>query len=335
MTRRGLDQRITELFDQHGPVITLDDADRSGVPRDVLRRATTGLLTKIGKSAFVTTSTLEAADQWERHRLRSIGFILGVAPEVHLTGPSAQAVLRLPSVISPPDVPMARRPGSAHRGPDRTPHGRIRTGFLPPAHCWVRDRARVASLAYTSVDASRYGTAAEALILIDHALARGISKEHLARIATDLINYPGIRRAEWAIAHGDGRAESPLESLGRLAFLEQGRPAPLSNVWISDGVTAYRVDHLLPESGVVLEGDGGIKLNNRSDAHQVMRRQVRRESWLRSKGFLPERYDFAMAMHRRAQILRMTDDAVRQRGSAPVPTCWSLDRPAHLSHPAA
>lgn len=336
VNHRQLDTRIQDLFDVHGSVITLGDADTSGVPRDALRRAAGGhLLERVGRGTFVRSTDLENADQWERHRLRSIGFILGIADDVHLCGPSAQAVLRMPSVIDPPSLPMARRPGSAHRGPDRTPIGRVRTGHLPEAHQWIRDRARVTSTVYTAVDAIRYASADEALVLIDHVLRQGVSRDQLARLASEMQNYPGIRRVLWAIGHGDSRAESPLESLGRLAFIEAGRPVPLSNVWIFDRRRAVRVDHLLPASGVVLEGDGGLKVNNRPDAHRVIEAQVGRERWLRGLGFLVERYNYPTARHFREEIVRRADAAIRQRGNGGVPTGWSLDRPGWLPFPVA
>ncbi|MGI8414788.1 MAG: type IV toxin-antitoxin system AbiEi family antitoxin domain-containing protein [Nakamurella sp.] len=331
MIHRQLDARIKDLFDVHGDVITLGDADASGVPRDALRRAAGGhLLERVGRGTFVRSTDLEGADQWEQYRLRSIGFILGIAPDVHLCGPSAQAVLRMPSVIDPPSLPMARRPGPAHRGPDRTPIGRIRTGHLPEVHQWTRDRARVTSMVYTTVDAIRYASADEALVIVDHALRHGATRDQLVRLALEMENYPGIHRVLWAIEHGDPRAESALESLGRLAFIEAGRPAPLSNVWIFDHRRAARVDHLLPGSGVVIEGDGGLKVNNRPDAHRVIDAQVDRERWLRSIGYLVERYNYSTGRYHREKIVRRADLAVLQRGDRPVPTGWSMERPAWI-----
>lgn len=337
MSHRHLDTRIHELFDTHGSVITLGDADSSGVPRDALRRAAGGhLLTRVGRGSFVQTAQLKGADMWEQYRLRSIGFVLGTSDEVHLCGPSAQSVLGLPSVIEPPTLPMARRHGPGHRGPDRTPSGRVRTGHLPRVHRWVRDRARVTSIAYTAVDTIRYAPAEEALVVIDHVLRLGVSRPELSRLALEMRNYPGIRRVFWAIEHGDPRSESPLESLGRLAFIETGRPVPLSNVWIHDRHRAVRVDHLLPESGVVLEGDGALKVNDRADAHRVVEAQVERESWLRTKGFLVERYNYWVARYHREEIIRRAAAAIRQRGAAgPVPTGWSLERPEWVSVPIA
>ena len=154
--------------------------------------------------------------------------------------------------------------------------------------------------------------------------------DQLAALLEDLRTYPGIQQAKWAVGHGDERAESPLESLGRLSFIEASRVAPLSNVWFSDGVAAYRVDHYFPDSGVVLEGDGGLKVNNRPDAHRVVQRQVRRESWLRAQGCAVERYDYPMAIGRRAQIVALVDRAARSQAGRALPTCWSLEPPRHL-----
>jgi hypothetical protein len=326
-----LRHRIEVLSQRAGPVVTLADADAVGVSRAQMRRCESlGITTRIGKSAFVLSRTLEDADAWEAFRLRSIGFAVGSGDDVYLAGASVQAVLGLPSLGEPPPKPVALRPGNAHRGPDRTPYGRIRTGHLPPYHRWTRSGVRVVSLEYAAVDVARHTDHAEALSVLDHALHRGADRESLSLLAKQMSRYPGIELARWAIQHGDERVESPLESLGRLAFLEAGRPAPLSNVWIFDDTRAYRADLLIPDTGVVLEGDGNVKYHDRSDAASVIADQVARERWLRRRGYGVERFDHGVARFRREQIVIRADQAARQRGDRPPPQDWSLDPPARL-----
>jgi len=306
------------------------DARAVGLPLRALYRAENSRqVVRLGKAGFARAEIWDAADPWARFRMTSIAFGLGAADHVLATGPSAQAILGLPKLSDPPELPVAIRVAPTSSGTNMTRHARVRTGLVPLTHRWTRERVRVVSAAYAAIDVARHSTAQEALAVVDHVLHAGIPKEVLSALVTDLRHYRGIEQATWAVSNGDERAESPLESLGRLAFLAAGQPAPLSNVWFSDGVTAYRVDHYLPDTGVVIEGDGGLKVNNRPDAHQVVQRQVRRESWLRAQGCAVERYDYAMAIDRPAQIVALAARAGRAR-RGPLPTCWSLDMPAHL-----
>lgn len=191
---------------------------------------------------------------------------------------------------------------------------------------------------YTTVDAIRYASADEALVIVDHALRHGATRDQLVRLALEMENYPGIHRGLWAIEHGDPRAESALESLGRLAFIEAGRPAPLSNVWIFDHCRAVRVDHLLPGSGVVIEGDGGLKVNNRPDAHRVIEAQSGQgtlvaRSWLSRRAV--QLLDWAVPAQRdRPSSRSRGPSTVRSPGSDRVVTgAPAMDLSAHAQRP--
>ncbi|WP_029135955.1 type IV toxin-antitoxin system AbiEi family antitoxin domain-containing protein [Nakamurella lactea] len=324
--------KVAQIFQRHGEVITTRDAVACGVPVGCVRRVEdAGTILRLSKSAFVTRESWDATDKWGQFRLRSLAFGLTAAPHVFLTGASAQAIFGLPVFTSPPDLPIAIRTRPTSSGTNFGPHARVRTGVLPTAHRWQQDRVGIVSTSYAAIDVARHSIPAEALAVVDAVLHAGTHRERLDRLLTDLQTYPGIEQAIWAVENGDLRVESPTESLGRLAFLEAGLPAPLSNVWISDGNTTYRVDHLIADSGVVLEADGALKLNNRADAHEQLRRQIVRESWLRSKGFAVERYDMPMGLYRRPAIVRLADRAAKAQRGRPIPTCWSLDPPRQFS----
>ena len=261
---------LDHLFGRFGPVVVDADARRLGLPERLLCRATDGgVILRLSKSGFVAADRWAASEEWERFRLRSIAFGLTLADDTYLTEAAAQIIHRLPTLHDPPASPIAMRPGSAHRGPDRTPFGRIRTGYLPPRFQVVRDRVRTVSLGYAAVDVARHTDPAEALAVVDQVLRRGVDRAELAHLIEHMAAYPGITVAAWATSHGDPRAESLLESLGRLAFIEAEEAPPLSNVWIDDGTRAARVDHLLPDSGCGSRG-------RRRDQGQQSARRVHR-----------------------------------------------------------
>lgn len=282
---------------------------------------------RVGKAAFVGADSWDVADAWGRFRLRAIGFGLCTAADAHLAGAAAAVIHGIPTVGSPPSLPTAVRPGDAHRAPIRSTHGRIRWGYLPPHHRTTRSRVAVVSAAYTSVDVARRDGPLAGLTAADHLLHQGMHPEIPADVLAHMKGYPGIRQAEWAWSHADPRCESPLETAGRFAFIQAGRPVPLSNVWISHGGQVRRVDHLYPEHGIVLEGDGDVKYNNRPDAADIVRDEKARERWLRSLGFTVIRYSYATVRNNPHLLLAEVDREIARRRGRPAPTCWSLNPP--------
>lgn len=327
MTRLRDAQIMAELFDRFGDVVHQLDADACGVSRALVRRATDqGLLIRVAKSAFVLRSRVAGLTEWETFRLRAIGFGMCSGANVHLTGWAAAAVLGVPVVHAPPNLPTSLRPGDAHRAPDRTPYGRTRWGHLPPWHRTTRFRVPTVDATYAAIDIARHNGAVAGLVAADFVLHSGVHREVMAKLTTDMVNYPGIETARWVVQAADDRVESPLETLGRLVFLTNRREPPLSNVWIRVGARRYRVDHLLPETGVVVEADGAIKYNNRPDAAKIVTDEKNRERDLRSAGFEIVRYNWDLAISRPLELLRRVDAAGRLRRGA-VPDCWSLTAP--------
>jgi hypothetical protein len=113
----------------------------------------------------------------------------------------------------------------------------------------------VTSVARTLVDLARHDRR-DAIMAVDAAL-----REDLVTVAeidlelTDAIGWPGVRQARAVLALADPRAESPLESITRLALHDDGFPCPEPQFWIG----ADRVDFYWPKYGFVLEADGREK----------------------------------------------------------------------------
>ncbi len=321
-----------QLFQMMGPVVHLRDADTCGVARGLLLRLVDhGELRRIAKSAFVRTSDWEAGSAWERFRLRSVGFGMCIAPDAHLTGASASALLTLPTLFGPPALPIAIRPGDPHTGHDRTPFGRVRRGYLPAGHRTIRSRVRTVSPAFAAVDAARHQGPLEGLVVMDAVLHSGIHRESVWDVIRHMLAYPGIKTAQWALEHADARAESPLETLGRHSFLSAGLPPPLSNVWVRTDATWFRVDHLIPSTGVILEADGAVKYNNRPDADAIVRSEKERERLLRQAGFAVGRYSWSDAVNAPRTIPSRAAQAGRSRPPGTPPTCWTLEPPARTN----
>ena len=319
---------IARLFDQSGPVVHLRHADASGVPRAVLRRSEVrGLVRRVGKSAFVLEEAYQAGDPWERFRLRSIGFAMCCAPTTHLTGWAAAVLHGLPTFGAAPATPVAVRSGDAHTASNATPYGRVRTGHLPPRHRTVRAGVPTVGLAYTVVDVARHFGSTAGLMVADAVLSRGVHREILARLTEEMVRYPGMETARWVVEYADQRSESPLETLGRLAFLARGRAVPVSNVWFEVSGRAFRVDHYLPEVGVVMEADGAIKYNNRPDSDQIVKNEKDRERLLRKLGLGVVRYDWSLALSNPRELVRRVDEQARGLNGQFRVVPWSFEAP--------
>jgi Protein of unknown function (DUF559) len=88
-------------------------------------------------------------------------------------------------------------------------------------------------------------------------------------------------RARRVVGFSSAKAESPFESIARVAFDEGGLPPPELQVWIGDDRPIARVDFLWPEFKTVAEADGSVKYADPDRARQ----QLHRDAELRAAGF--------------------------------------------------
>jgi hypothetical protein len=287
------------------------------------------LVDSVGRGAFAIPAPSGKNQDWETFRRRAIGLGLTTSDEVYLSEWAAVALHGLPAIIDPPDELVGIRLGHQHHGPSKSKGVRIRYGGVPLGHRRTRDRVQVISPAFTIVEVARHARPIDGLLVADAAMHRGVGRETIAAIAGSMPNYPGIEQAAWVAEHADPRAESPVETLGRFAFISAGQPAPLSNVWVTDGLHSYRVDLLIEGTGVVLEADGDVKYEDASAAVAVIKAEKERERLIRSMGFGVVRFDFALALHRPDELVRRAA-AEAARRSGPPPTCWTLESPELL-----
>ncbi len=122
----------------------------------------------------------------------------------------------------------------------------------------VVDGRRVTSPAWTAVEVARSLRRPRALATLDAALRSGTcTRADLWRAALEQKGRRGIVAVRNLLPVADGRAESPGESVARLAMLDGGLPAPQLQYEIVDGNgDLRRVDFAWPEAGVVAEYDG-------------------------------------------------------------------------------
>jgi hypothetical protein len=167
----------------------------------------------------------------------------------------------------------------------RRPHAHVRS--MPPTR--VRPGSwygvPTGSLSTALVDLAR-ADRREGLIAVDAALhERMATRREIDDAVAEGASLPGIRRARELLALASARAESPLESLTRLALHDDGFPEPELQVWIEiPGGFRYRVDLLFRKQRLIVEADGLVKYSDRE--HQ---RERLREARLRRAGYRVER----------------------------------------------
>ncbi|WP_433168512.1 hypothetical protein [Kribbella sp. CA-247076] len=182
---------------------------------------------------------------------------------------------------SPADAVWLTRPPNAKRN-QRRPDIVVRRAGLPPYDVTRSLWLPVTTVARTVVDLARELEFREAIVTIDHALRTGTPIEALTAVLDLQHHWPGVRRARTAIAFGDPRSESALESIARAAFAAAGLPAPVLQVQFFDGFRwlPERVDFWWPWFRTVGEADGLAKYDG--DTPEERRRRLR-QSHLRDQ----------------------------------------------------
>jgi hypothetical protein len=129
----------------------------------------------------------------------------------------------------------------------------------------------------------------DSVIAIDAALQdRKVDRADLQRAVLAGSHRVGIAGAARALDLADGRAESPLETRGRLALLFAGLPKPELQVEIHDRAGLIgRVDAWYEEAAVAIELDGRVKYfdpRGGSSSGEVLWKEKRREDRMRDVG---------------------------------------------------
>jgi very-short-patch-repair endonuclease len=204
----------------------------------------------------------------------------------HVVSGRSAAILHGLPTFAVPDLPELT--DAEPTGPGRRAAAHVFSASLAAGDVTRWFGVPVTTVARTLVDLARHDRW-DAVMAVDAALAERLTAPVDIETALDqAVGWPGVRQARSVLAHADGRAESPLESLTRLRLLDDGFPAPDLQVRLGE----HRVDLLLREWNLVIEVDG---LGKYSD--EEMRREKRREMRLRAMGYRVERVTWDDVVH--------------------------------------
>ena len=193
--------------------------------------------------------------------------------------------------------------------------------LLPDDEVTVRGAYRVTTAARTLVDVARSWPEVHAVAAVDAALLRGLTdRGELARVLERQACVPGIPRAVRAVALADGRAESWLETYGRLTFAALGLPPFVPQVELRvDGRLVKVVDGWYGDAALAVEFDGQVKYRRPAygrTPEEELWREKRDEDLLRSFGVQFVR----VAAEDLAGGRRALDQRVRRSLALPGPT---------------
>ncbi len=267
-------------------LFTATDAHRAGYEHPEIRRlCDSGTWRRLRRGVYVTAEELSATQEKGRlHQVECLAVLL------ELSRPTA--VVSHESAARLWGFPVRRQLAGTVRLSDPTLSRRGRGYRITQAPLRAGDVARNGPLRLTAtdrtlLDCARQWPLDDAVVALDAALLEGkVSGRQLTDGLAVLRGWPGAGRAVRAVALADGRAESPLETRGRLRMVGAGLPsAELQTEIHAAGRLIAVVDAWFDQQAVAVEFDGRIKYTDpwrKRSPERVLWDEKRREDELRA-----------------------------------------------------
>ena len=277
---------LRHAADRQLGLVTAADARRAGYEHSEVRRlCSSGRWVRLRRGVYVTAEELADAERrGARHRLDCLAVLLHLGrPTAAVSHTSAARLHGLPVRRDLPRLVRLTDPHQWRRGNGFV----VARASLPAADVVTAGPVRLTTPARTLVDCAREWDLEDAVVAMDAALlAEQATPSELRGAAAALRHWPGAPRAARAVEHADGRAESPLETRGRLRMVGAALPLPELQVEIrAGGRLVGVVDAWFEESAVAVEFDGYVKYADPwrgRTPEQVVWDEKRREDELRS-----------------------------------------------------
>ena len=267
-------------------LFTAVDARRAGYEHAEIRTlCSSGRWVRVRRGVYTTPDALGSAGTGTtRHRFDCLAVLLDLArPATAVSHASAARLHGLPVRRDLPRTVRLTDPEVYRRG----------RGFLVKHAPLGADELRgsgplpLTSPARTLTDCAREWELEDAVVAMDAALrTRRLELGDLRAAAAAARSWPGGLAAARAASLADGRAESPLETRGRLRIVGAGLPAPELQVEIRAGGRLLGVvDAWFEGAAVAVEFDGQIKYTDPwrgRTPEQVLWEEKRREDELRA-----------------------------------------------------
>jgi hypothetical protein len=272
--------------DRRYGVFTATEAVAAGHGHSEIQNLTgSGRWMRLRRGVLIAAGDLERARSEGRlHDVNCIAVLLALGrPRTAVSHTSAAQLWSLPVPRSSPGTVRLTDPDRWRRGEGYV----MSRAPLRAGEAWRSGPVRLTSAPRTLVDCAREWPLEDAVVAMDAALLAGRTTPDALRDAAAAVrHWPGAAGAVRAAALADGRAESPLETRGRLRMVGAGFPTPELQVEIrAGGRLVAVVDAWFDDAAVAVEFDGRIKYTDPwrgRSPERVLWDEKRREDELRA-----------------------------------------------------
>jgi hypothetical protein len=252
--------------DRFAGITTTAELSAAGLSSAMIRTLVKrGVLTSVCREAYARGELAAgaAAAGPRTERMLSVAAAVAVAGDHVFASHYDAAIVHGLDLLEKPaaDVVTLSRPHWSPGSKTGRPGTDMHRVALPSAHVRIRDGIPVTSVARTVVDLARTLPFRSGVVVADSALhGYQVGKGELEAVVRDCARWPGIAKARQVVEFSDALAESPFESIARVAFRDGGLPPPMLQVWIMGPDHAIaRVDFLWDEHATIAEADGAMK----------------------------------------------------------------------------
>jgi predicted transcriptional regulator of viral defense system len=283
----------------------------AGQIRTLARR---GAIVPIGRGRYVssTVSRQFSTVPNSAHVLRSAAALADNGPGGVISHTSAALIHTIDLIgDQPAEVTITGRAGG-RRGHRNGVH--TYANAMPDQHVVSKYGLRVTTPARTVLDLARTLSFAAGVVAADSALHQGLTTvAELLYLAEPYRQRRGGYQAHRVMMFADGLAESPLESLARVAFDEGGLPVPelQARIAANDDFIG-RVDFLWRKYKLIVEVDGETKYD--IDPRRA-RKELLRDKALRRAGYEVIHFSWAEITTQPGQVIAAIWAALRARGA--------------------
>jgi Transcriptional regulator, AbiEi antitoxin/Protein of unknown function (DUF559) len=294
------------LFRESNWVLTTEQLVAAGVSRArIARLVRQGVLESPRRGTYVPVliAARAAADPRRAEALQVSTVLARRSASLVASHRSAAVMHGLDTLaVSPASTVTVTQPPRAQGNRSGFHGARVYTAVLPDDHVTRRFLVPCTTVARTVVDLARCGTLDAGVVVADSALHMKLARPgELTAVLEACGGWPGVAGARRAIEFSDGRAESALESLARVAFDRHGLELPEPQVWLGgEGLRVGRVDFYWRRHRTIAEADGKAKY--RDDKRNVTW-QLERDAMLREAGFEVVHFTWAEIVYAPEQVI--------------------------------
>jgi predicted transcriptional regulator of viral defense system len=305
VTDESLARRLLTLFDANGGVATVEELAAAGLAPERLRRLERrGVMASTRRGIYAPRMIIDSssADSGRSHALQ-VATVSAATSANWVASHQSAAVMHGLDLLGHASETLVTVTQAGRGGGNQTGYAgvRVRVAEVPDRHATKRFGVPCTTVARTVVDLARSETFMAGVAVADSALhKKKTTPGELAAVLAQCAGWPGVVNARRAVAFCDGRSESVLESVGRVAMHELGLEPPQLQVEVGgDGGFVGRVDYFWPSHRTIAEADGKGKYATKGEAIK----QLTRDARLRAAGFEVVHFTWAEIMYSPEQVI--------------------------------